>query len=121
MAYGFLQTFGVDFFDIYAPVARMPSFRIIYALSVYLNLVIERMDVDVVFLHATLTENVYIDTPAEYPPVDKGMVLKLIKATMHSPREWKETLNMFLRVELKMTRLKTEQCIYVGFNEDRSE
>ena len=34
VAQGFLQTFGVDFFDAYAPVARMTSFRIIYNLSI---------------------------------------------------------------------------------------
>ena len=77
VAQGFLQTFGVDFFDTYAPVARMTSFRIIYAQSVYLNLFIEIMDA--VFLNATLKEDVYIDPPAGYPPVAKGMVLKLNK------------------------------------------
>ena len=28
---------------------------------------------------------------------------------------------MFLREELKLTRLKTKQCFYVRINEDRSE
>ena len=77
MAQGFLQTFGVDFFDTYALVARITSFRIIYALSVYLNLFIESMDVDVAFLNATLKENVNINPPAGYPPVAKGLFLKL--------------------------------------------
>ena len=124
VAQGFLQTFGVDFFDTYAPVARMTSFRIIYALSVYLNLFIESMDVDVAFLNATLKEDIYIEPPPGYPPVAKGMVLKLNKALYglkQSPREWNETLDKFLREDLRMTRLKTEQCIYVRFNEDRSE
>ena len=74
MAQGFLKTFGVDFFDTYAPVARMTSFRIIYALSVYLNLFFESIYVDVVSLDATLKRDVYIDPPAGYPP--KGLVLK---------------------------------------------
>ena len=82
VAQGFLQTVGVDFFDTYAPVARMTSFRFIYALSVYLNLFIECLGGEVAFLHATLEEDVYIDPPAGYPPVDKGMALK------QSPREW---------------------------------
>ena len=37
VAQGFLQTFGVNFFDTYAPAARLTSFRIIYALWVMLN------------------------------------------------------------------------------------
>ena len=77
---GFLQTFGVGFFYTYAPIALMSSFRIIYALPVYLHLFIESMDVDVAFLNATLKKDVYIDPPAGYPPVTKGLVLKLNKA-----------------------------------------
>ena len=66
MAQGFLQLFGIDFFDMYAPVARMTSFRVIYALSEYLHLFIESMDVDVAFLNAALEEDVYIEPPARY-------------------------------------------------------
>ena len=124
VAQGFLQSFGIDFFDTYAPVARMTSFRVIYALSVYLHLFIESMDVDVAFLNADLKEDVYIEPPSGYKAVPKGMVLKLNKALYglkQSPREWNMALDKFLREGLKMTRLKTEQCIYVRFNEDRSE
>ena len=42
---GFFRTFGVDFFETYAPVALMTSFRVTYALSVYLNLLIESVRV----------------------------------------------------------------------------
>ena len=55
----------------------MTSFRIIYGVSVYLNLFFESMGVDVAFLNAIY---VYIDPPAGYPPVAKGLVVKLIKA-----------------------------------------
>ena len=102
----------------------MTSFRIIYALPVYVDLFIESVDVDVAFLNATLKVDVYIDPPAGYPLEAKSLVLNLIKALYglkQSPRKWNETLDTFLRLELMMTRLKTEQCIYVRFNEDRSE
>ena len=38
-----------------------------------------------------------------------------------SPSKWNETIDTFLRLELKKTRQKTEQCTYVRFNKDRSE
>ena len=119
VAQGFLQPFGVDFFDTYSPVARLTSFRIIYALSVYLNLFIGRS-----FINATLKEDVNIDPPAGYPPGAKGLVPKLNKALYwlkQSPKEWNETLDTILWLELKMARFKTEQCFNVRFNEDRSE
>ena len=58
----------------------MTSFRVIYALSVYLNLFVESMDVDTAFLNTTLKEDDYIDPPAGYPPQSKGLVLKFKKA-----------------------------------------
>ena len=70
-----------------------------------------------------MKEDVYIEPPAGYRPVPKGMVFKLKKALygLKQSREWNMALDTFLREGLKMTRLKTEQCIYVRFNEDRSE
>ena len=38
------------------------------------------MDVDVAFLNAALKEDVYIEAPAGYKSIPKGMVLKLNKA-----------------------------------------
>ena len=35
VAQEFLQSFGIDIFNAYAPVARMISFRVIYTSSVY--------------------------------------------------------------------------------------
>ena len=99
----------------------MMSFLVIYAITVYLNLFIDSMDVDVAFLNATSKEDVYIDPLAGHPPVAKGLVLKLNKALYglkQFPRERNETLGTYLRKGLKTTQMKTEQCIYARFNED---
>ena len=77
---GFLKTFGVDVFDTYAPVSQMTLFHVIYTLSICLSIFIEIMDMNVVFLNATLNECDYIDPRAGYPPVAKGMVLRLKNA-----------------------------------------
>ena len=76
---------------------------------------------DVAFLNATLEEDVYIDPLAGSPPVANGMVLKLnndLYWLKQSPREWNEIVDTSLRLELKMTRLKTK---HVRFNKNRSE
>ena len=67
------------------------------------------VDVDVAFVNATLKEDIYINPPAGYPLIAKDMVLQLHKALYGLKqwlREWNDTLDTFLRLELKMTRLK---------------
>ena len=72
--------FGVDLFDIYAPVARITSISFIFALYVYLNLFMQSMDVDVAFLNAACKEDVYFGPPAGYPLLAKGLDLHLHNA-----------------------------------------
>ena len=74
----------------------------------------------VAYRNDTLKEHICIDPLAGYPPVTKGLDLKLIKSLYWlegAPREWDETLDTFLREELNTTRLKTEQFIHIRFNE----
>ena len=79
------------------------------------------MDVDVIFLNAKLKEDKYIAPPARYKAVAMGMVLKSNKTLKLYQREWNIALDESLREDLKMIKLKTKKCIYVWFNEDRSE
>ena len=84
----------------------------------------ENTDVDAAFPNATLQEDVYIKPRSGYPALPPGMVMKLNRALYglkQSPREWNITLDNNLCRDLKMNRLKTEQCIYVRFTEDRSK
>ena len=48
---GFRQKEGVDFFDTYAPVARISTIRLLIALAAIHNLVIHHMDVKTAFLN----------------------------------------------------------------------
>ena len=45
VAKGFKQREGVDYFDTYAPVARIPSIRILFALTLIPNLFVHQIDV----------------------------------------------------------------------------
>nr|GEY66891.1 zinc finger, CCHC-type [Tanacetum cinerariifolium] len=57
---GFRQKEGIDYFDIYAPIARITAIRLLLALAVIHNLVIHQMDVKTSFLNGDLDEEVYI-------------------------------------------------------------
>ena len=58
MAKGYRQNEGVDYFDTYAPVARITSIRLLFALASIYNLCIHQMDVKTAFLNGDLNEEV---------------------------------------------------------------
>ncbi|GJZ34821.1 zinc finger, CCHC-type containing protein [Tanacetum coccineum] len=53
---GFRQKEGIDYFDTYAPVARITTIRLLLALAAIHNLVIHQMDVKTAFLNGDLDE-----------------------------------------------------------------
>ncbi|GKD80314.1 zinc finger, CCHC-type containing protein [Tanacetum coccineum] len=57
---GFKQKEGIDYFDTYAPFARINTIRLLLALSAIHNLMIHKMDVKIAFLNGDLEEEVYM-------------------------------------------------------------
>ena len=58
---GFRQKEGIDYFDTYAPVARIASIRVLLALASIFNLYVHQMDVKTAFLNGDLDEKVYME------------------------------------------------------------
>ncbi|KAJ9535808.1 hypothetical protein OSB04_un001040 [Centaurea solstitialis] len=54
---------GIDYFDTYAPVARISSIRTLIAISAVKGLYIHQMDVKTPFLNGYLNEEVYMEQP----------------------------------------------------------
>ena len=87
---GCYQTFGVDFMDTYAPVARMTTVRFILALSVLLPLKVSTIDFQNAFLNAPLSDDIYVHAPPGSDPLPDGHVYKLhicLLYTSPSPRD----------------------------------
>ena len=61
VAKGFRQREGIDYFDTYAPVARITSIRVLVALESIYKLVVHQMDAKITFLNGNLDEEVYKD------------------------------------------------------------
>ncbi|GKB51340.1 zinc finger, CCHC-type containing protein [Tanacetum coccineum] len=55
---GFRQKSGIDYFDTYAPVARISTIRLLIAMESIHNLIIHQMDVKTAFLNGELEEEV---------------------------------------------------------------
>nr|GEV00523.1 zinc finger, CCHC-type [Tanacetum cinerariifolium] len=54
---------GIDYFDTYAPVARISAIRLLIAMASIHNLIIHQMDMKTSFLNRELEEEVYMNQP----------------------------------------------------------
>ncbi|GJT11332.1 zinc finger, CCHC-type containing protein [Tanacetum coccineum] len=89
---GFRQKEGIDYFDTYAPVARITTIRLLLALAAIHNLVIHKMDVKTTFLNGDLDEEVYMKQPEGFVmPGNEHKVCKLVKllyGMKQAPKQW---------------------------------
>lgn len=66
VAKGYKHKFGVDYFEVFAPVARMDTIRIIFSITAQSRWKIFQKDVKYAFLNGVLEEEVYIEQPPGY-------------------------------------------------------
>ncbi|GAU36545.1 hypothetical protein TSUD_277510 [Trifolium subterraneum] len=74
------QKHGVDYNDVFAPVARWETIRAILALAPNKNWKVYQLDVKSAFLHGELNEDIYVEQPLGYQKGNGDKVYKLRKA-----------------------------------------
>ncbi|GKV14795.1 hypothetical protein SLEP1_g25613 [Rubroshorea leprosula] len=94
----FSQKKGIDFDEIFSPMVKMSSIRVVLGLAASMNLELEQLDVKTAFLHGDLHEEIYMDQPEGFEEQGKEhMVCKLKKSLYglkQAPRQWlKEELS----------------------------
>ena len=81
VARGFVQREGIDFEEVFAPVARMESVRLLLALAAAKDWRVHHLDVKSAFLNGELTETVFIRQPPGFAVKgEEHRVLRLRKA-----------------------------------------
>lgn len=108
---GFQQTDEID--DVYSPVAKMQTLKILLSYCCQMGLVIEQMDVETAFLNGTVNSEVYVKQPKGYED-GSDKVCKLEKALYglkESPRVWYECFDKFL-INLGFTKSRVDYCLY---------
>lgn len=103
---GYGQEFGVDYMEVYAPVARMDTIRLMIAIAAQKGWSIFQMDVKSAFLYGTLQEDVYVQQPQGYVVEgNEHKVYKLQKALYglkQAPRAWFSRIETyFIKGEFK--------------------
>ncbi|CAM8960204.1 unnamed protein product [Rhodiola kirilowii] len=78
---GFRQKYGIDYFDTYAPVARISTIRLLIALASIHKLLVHQMDVKTAFLNGDLKEEIYMKQPEGFVVAgQEHKVCKLVKS-----------------------------------------
>ncbi|KAG8472893.1 hypothetical protein CXB51_034862 [Gossypium anomalum] len=60
---GFSQKYGLDYFETYAPVARLDTIRLIVGLAAHMQWNVYQLDVKSAFLNGILEEEIYVEQP----------------------------------------------------------
>ena len=101
VAKGFLQKPGLDFNEVYAPIARIETVRLIVAIASMRKWTVSQLDVKSDFLNGPLEEEVYTRQPPGYEKIGmENRVMKLNKALYdlkQAPRAWKKRIDGFLQ------------------------
>ncbi|GJV29984.1 putative ribonuclease H-like domain-containing protein [Tanacetum coccineum] len=100
VAQGHTQEEGIDYDEVFAPVARIEAIRIFLAYASYMGFTVYQMDVKSDFLYVQIEEEVYVCQPPGFEDPDHpDKVYKVVKALygLHqAPRAWYDTLATYL-------------------------
>ena len=78
---GFGQKEGIEFDEIFSPIVKMCSIRVILGLAASMNLELEQLDVKIGFLHGDLDEEIFMMQLEGFKVKGKkNMVCKLKKS-----------------------------------------
>jgi hypothetical protein len=113
VAKGYSQTYGIDYDETFAPVAKMGTVRTLISCAANFGWSLHQMDVKNAFLHGDLKEEVYMEIPPGFANKQTiGKVWRLKKSLYglkQSPRAW---FDRFRRVVCDMS--------YYQCNEDHT-
>nr|GFC39620.1 putative ribonuclease H-like domain-containing protein [Tanacetum cinerariifolium] len=100
VAQGHTQEEGIDYDEVFAPVARIKAIRLFLAYALFMGFTVYQMDVKSAFLYGTIDEEVYVMQPTGFQdPEFLAKVYKVEKAMygLHqAPRACYGTLSKYL-------------------------
>nr|GEU80639.1 putative ribonuclease H-like domain-containing protein [Tanacetum cinerariifolium] len=100
VAQGHRQEEGIDYEEVFAPIATIEAIRLFLAYASFIGFLVYQMDVKSAFLYGTIKEEVYVTQPPGFKDLDHlDKVYKVVKALygLHqAPRAWHDTLDNYL-------------------------
>ncbi|CAK9820302.1 Retrovirus-related Pol polyprotein from transposon TNT 1-94 [Anthophora plagiata] len=116
VARGHTQQYGIDYEDVFAPVARYEIIRALLAASVNEEMYVHQMDVISAYVQGELNDEIYMEQPEMFiQNKNKDKVCKLLKplyGLKQSGREWYRKLDKYIK-ENNGERTAADPCVYV--------
>nr|GEV32101.1 hypothetical protein [Tanacetum cinerariifolium] len=115
-AIGHTQEEGIDYEEVFAPVARIEAIRLFLAYASFMGFMVYQMNVKSAFLYGTIEEEVHVCQPLGFEDpnhIDKlYKVVKALYGLHQAPRSWYETLANYL-LENGFQKGKIDQTLFI--------
>ncbi|GJV35317.1 putative ribonuclease H-like domain-containing protein [Tanacetum coccineum] len=106
VAQGYTQEEGIDYDEVFAPVARIEAIRLFLAYASFKDFVVYQMDVKSAFLYGKIEKEVYVCPDRVYK------VEKALYGLHQAPRAWYETLSTYL-LDKGFQRGKIDKTLFI--------
>jgi hypothetical protein len=115
VAKGYSQVEGVDFGEIFSPVEKLTSIRVLMSLVATFNPEMEHMDVKTMFLHGDLEKEIYMKQPKVFVVKGKQELVCKLKRSLYGikqlTRMWYHKFDAYI-LSLGFVRSKYDHNIY---------
>ena len=114
VARGFSQTQGLDYFETYAPTARLSTLRTMLACGVQQGVNFRQLDIKTAYLNAPIDEEIYLEQPEGFKKGRGDLVCRLKRSLygfMQSGRNWFQCLSELLQ-SLEFTSSEHDRCLW---------
>ena len=112
VAQGYNQKYGTDYDEVFAPVARPTTFRILLAVSAKRKYRVKHFDIKSAFLYGKLEEEIYMKQP---PGFEQGNLVCKLKKSLYglkqAARQWNQEIHRVL-IASGCKQSKIDKCLY---------
>ncbi|CAM6087062.1 unnamed protein product [Calypogeia fissa] len=116
MAKGYTQCKGLDYTEIFSPIVKLATIRVLFAIVAFYDLELDQMDVLTAFLHGLLDVEIYMAQPEGFITKEAGHMVCLLLHSLYglkqSPRQWNKRFDSFM-LSKGFTCSDSDSCIYM--------
>lgn len=122
VAQGFSQKFGTDYDEVFAPVAKQITFKILLAVASVEKMKVKHFDVKTAFLYGELEEPIYMKQPQGFIVEGKEHQVCLLRRSIYGLKQagriWNQLIHQVL-IDAGYTQSKNDLCLYALINDQK--